>query len=161
MAAFLRLGLVEGPGKGREVGLAVSQYFHFRGGHFVRMSNAADNGANASMCASGDNVVAGWIVAPKQDAGKNGFKSGANGVDKGYLINGHDDVFAIRPDETFASMAASWIGYGMGIINSGATYALTQKAKYVKSTTASPLACIDVDVEQKILFVKIKRHQPA
>lgn len=161
MGAFLRLGHVEGGGKGREVGIANAQYFHFRGGHFCRMSNAGDNGANASLCASGNKTVVGWLVAPKQAAGKKSYMSAANGVDKGFLIMGHDDVFAIRPDEGFASMAASWIGYGMGITLSNATYGTIQKAKYVKSTTASPLACVDVDVDRKILFVKIKSHQPA
>jgi hypothetical protein len=117
-------------------------------------------GANrASLCASGNLNVIGWLTAPKQDAGKVGFKSGGNGVDKGYVVMGHDDVFAIRPSEAFASMAASWIGKGMAIVNSGATYAIEQKAKYGPGA-ATPLACVDVDVDNKILFVKIKRHQP-
>ena len=160
MAAFLRLGLVEGRGKGREVGMSKDMYLNYRGGHFVRMSAVAGNGANATLCASGDLVVAGWLTAPKQATGKAAFKSGANGTDKGYLVNGYEDVFAIRPSEAFASMAASWIGNGMAIVNSGATYGILQKAKYGPGA-ATPLACVDVDVDNKILFVRIKRHQPA
>ena len=166
MGAFLRLGQVEGRGKGKEQYLAKNQYFHFRGGHFVYMSGAgavAGNKRAASLCASGvgDTTIAGWLVAPRQDNGKTGFKVVNSGTDKGFLINGFEDVFAIRPDEVDASMAASWIGYGMGIKNTGATYNLIQRATYKKSTTATPLACVDVDVEHKILYVRIKNHQPA
>lgn len=165
MGAFLRLGQVEGPGKGKEQYLAKNQYFHFRGGHFVYMSGAgvvAAGKRSASLCASGvgDAAIAGWLVGVKQDQGKTGFKVDNHTTDKGFLINGHDDVFAIRPDEADASMAASWIGVGMGIKESGATYNLIQKATYKKATNATSLACVDVDVEQKILYVKIKNHQP-
>ncbi len=112
MGAFLRLGLVEGRGKGKEQAVAKDQYFHFRGGHFVYMSGAGAVAAGkrgASLCASGvgDTAIAGWLVAPKQATGKNAFKSAAADGDKGFLINGFEDVFAIRPDEADASMAAS------------------------------------------------------
>lgn len=153
--AFLRIGHVEGRGKGREVTVAPSQYFHFRGGHFVKMSGLPSNGA--SLCASGDSLIMGWLVAPKQATGKKSYLSSSG--DKGFVINGYDDVFAIRPNEGAASMAASWIGKGIGIVNSGATYALEQKVKY--GTTASPLSIVDVDVDKKICFVRIKTHQPA
>lgn len=165
MGAFLRLGHVEGPGKGKEQYLAKNQYFHFRGGHFVYMSGAGAVAAgkrSASLCASGfDSAIAGWLVGIKQDAGKTGYKVTSHSTDKGFLISGHDDIFAIRPDEADASMAASWIGVGMGIKNAGATYGLIQKATYKKSTNATSLACVDVDVDNKILYVKIKRSQPA
>lgn len=156
MAAFLRLGYVEGRGKGKEVSLTADQYYNIRGGAFVKMP-VTNNGA--SLCASGNNTVAGWLIPPKQDAGKAGYLTVSG--DKGFLINGYEDVFAIRPDETFASMAASWISRGMGITLTNATYATIQRAKFVKGTTASPLACVDVDVEEKILYVRIKNHQPA
>ena len=165
MGAFLRLGLVEGRGKGKEQAVAKDQYFHFRGGHFVYMSGAgavAGNKRAASLCASGTDLsIAGWLVAPKQATGKNAYKSSSAGTDKGFLINGFEDVFAIRPSEGFASMAASWIGKGMGIVNAGATYGLMQKATHKAGATATPLACVDVDVDQKILYVRIKTHQPA
>lgn len=154
MGAFLRLGHVEGRGKGREVTLAPTQYYHFRGGHFVKMSGA-QNGA--SLCASGTTLVAGWLITPKQDTGKAGYKTVSG--DKGFLINGYEDVFAIRPNEGAASMAASWIGFGIGLVNSGATYATIQKVKF--GTTASPLSVVDVDVDNKVCFVRIKTHQPA
>jgi len=156
MGAFLRLGQVEGRGKGKELTLAAGQYYHILGGHFVKMSGA-QNGA--SLCASGTPTVAGWVISPKQDTGKDAYLTVSG--DKGFLINGYEDVFAIRPDETFASMAASWVGYGMGMTLANATYATIQKAKLVAAGTASPLACVDVDVEQKILYVRIKTHQPA
>ena len=164
MGAFLRLGLVEGRGKGKEQPIAKNQYFHFRGGHFVYLSGAgavAGGKRGASLCASGvgDNTIAGWLIAPKQDNGKTGLKA-TTGTEKAFLVNGYEDVFAIRPAEGFASMAASWIGFGMGIKNSGATYNLVQKATFKKSTTATPLACVDVDVDNKILYVRIKSHQP-
>lgn len=154
--ALIRLGHVEGNGKGREIGIANSQYFHLRGGHFVFQSPAGGN--RASLCASGAKRVLGWLVAPKQDAGKAGFKSAGNGVDKGFVIMGYDDVFAIRPNEGAASMAASWVGKGIGIVNTGATYGIIQKVKF--GSTASPLAVVDVDTTNKICFVKIKAHQP-
>jgi hypothetical protein len=153
--AFLRMGLVEGRGKGREVDVAPSQYFHIRGGHFVKMSAAANG---ASLCASGDTTVAGWLITPKQAAGKSAYLSVSG--DTGFLVNGYEDVFAIRPSEAFASMAASWVGKAMAIVNSGATYGIIQKAKYGPGA-ATPLACVDVDVDNKILYVRIKSHQPS
>jgi hypothetical protein len=151
--ADIRRGHVEGPGKGREIPVMASQYFHIRGGHFVKLREG-----NATLCASGDAIVAGWAVTPKQDTGKSAWKSGGKEVDKVFVIYGLEDVFSIPVNEKSASLAASWIGQGAGLLNTGATYAITQKALIGGAVTASPLSIVGVDtsVNPKVAYVKIK-----
>lgn len=152
MATSVRYGHCEGPGKGREYPTAANQYFHNLGGHFVKLV-----AGDVTLCASGDTGIAGWAVTPKHDSGKHAWKSSAS--DSVFVIYGLEDVFEMPVDETAASLAVSFIGHGAGIANSGATYALKQKAKISVSATpltATPLSIVDVDTDAKTVFVKVK-----
>lgn len=147
MATELRYGLVEGSGKGREIPIATTQYFHRQGGKFVYM-----NLGNASLCSSA-NLPAGWLFMPKQDAGKDGWKSVSG--DTAMVVYGDpDNVFEVPVKEYAASLAASQIGLCFKIVHVGATYAMKQYAK-VANTTASPLLVVDVDTTNKTARVKI------
>ena len=148
----LRYGLREGLGKGREVPITPNMYLHRLGGHFVKLQ-----AGNATLCATGDAVVAGWATAPKQATGKESWKgSASNEEDKLFVVYGADNVFELPVDEANASLAASFIGHGAALVNTGATYALIQKAKIAGSVTASPVSIVDVDTANKTVFVKIK-----
>jgi len=123
--AQVRYGHVRGPGKGIEVPLTANQYFHERGGHFVKLV-----AGNASLCATGDAVVFGWAESPKHADGYSSWKGSATAeADKLFVISGLEDVFELPVNEGNASLAASWVGRGAGIVNSGSTYTLIQKAK--------------------------------
>jgi hypothetical protein len=126
-------------------------YFHRLGGHFVKITEG-----NATLCASGDAVVAGWAVTPKQTTGKQSWKGGGKEADSLFVIYGLEDVFELPVNEGNASIAASWIGQGAGLVNSGATHAMKQYAKIGGSVTASPVSIVDVDTDAKTVFVKIK-----
>jgi len=62
--AEIRFGLVEGPGKGREVRVAASQTFYRRGGKFVKLVNGY-----ATLCASDAATIHGWLETPKDASG--------------------------------------------------------------------------------------------
>lgn len=154
--AEIRMGWRDGPGKGREYPVAKNQYFHRRGGHFVYLQNG-----NASLCASvgiSDAKVMGWLESPKDDAGKNAYKSSSTtGKDKCFVITGLENTFCIPADEAAASVGATYIGWGAGLIaNRAATYGILQKAKVGCKATASPLTVVDYDKDNRLLYVKIK-----
>lgn len=151
MVTSLRYGHREGPGKGREVPIMANQYFHRLGGHFVKLREG-----NATLCATGDAVVAGWAVTPKQDDARESWAGGGKEVDSVFVIYGLEDVFELPVLEKNASLAASWIGQGAALVTSGATYAMKQYAKIGGSVTASPVSIVDVDTTAKTVFVKIK-----
>jgi hypothetical protein len=151
--AEIRMDFREGLGKGREYPATADMYVARRGGKFCKMSAQG----LATLCATGDSVVAGWMVTPKDAAGKNAWKSSSTaGADKVFVIYGLDDVYELPVDGANASIAASYVGMGAAIVNSGATYALVQKAKIGGSITSSPLTIVDVDTTNKTAFVKIK-----
>ena len=147
----LRYGWREGDGKGREYPVAADQYFHRRGGKFVKLVSG-----RVTLCASADTQIMGWAVTPKDDEGKNAWKSSSTaGKDKVFVITNLDNVFACPVDERTASIAESLIGRGAGLYNTGATYATIQKV-WLSSTNATPLSIVDVDTDNKIAYVKIK-----
>ena len=153
--AEVRYGHVEGPGKGREIPTAADQYFHRRGGKFVKLV-----AGNVTLCATGDAVVYGWANTPKHAEGYDAWKSSATAeADSVYVIYGVDDVFELPVDEANASLAASYIGQGAALVNSGSTYTTVQKAKIGGSVTASPVYIVDVDTDNKTVKVKIKAGQ--
>jgi len=147
----LRMGLREGTGKGKEYSVSPNAYFHRRGGHFVFMHLGL-----ASLCGTANNgKVAGWLESPKDTAGKDSWKSVSG--DKAFVIYCADNVFCMPVDETIASLAASWLYRGSGLVETGATHAMIQYAKLgVKGTIASPLSIVDVDVTNKLVYVKVK-----
>lgn len=151
----VRYGLVEGSGKGREVWLAPNQYFHRQGGHFVELRP----GGLATLCASGNGKVFGWIESPKQAEGYEAWKGSATArADKLFCVYADpDNVFEIGADEAGASVNATWIGRGCGLKLSGSTYTTVQKAKRATSVTASPVFVVDFDKTKKTVYVKVKQ----
>lgn len=146
----IRYGLVEGQGKGKEVRVASAQTFSRMGGKCAKLV-----AGSVTLCATGDTIVAGWVVSPKDDSGKNSWTSGAANADSVFLIRGtSDNVFELPVDEANASLAASYIGRGIGLVVSGATKTQVQKAKI--ATVASPLSIVDVDIENKTVRVAVK-----
>ena len=78
--AELSFGWREGPGKGREMGVAASQYFHRRGGHFVYVDSSGDVNVCGSQPTGGygntaASSVYGWLETPKDTSGYNSWKS--------------------------------------------------------------------------------------
>lgn len=149
--AEIRFGLREGPGKGREVPFAADVYVHRRGGKFVKLILGV-----ASLCASGDTHIFGWAETPKDTAGYSVWKSSSTAkADKVFVVYGNDNVFEMPVNETKASLGASFIGIGVAIVETGATYTLKQQAK-LDSTAASMLNIVDIDKANRTVFVKIK-----
>jgi len=150
--AELRMGLREGTGKGKEYELSPTQYYHRRGGHFVQVANGL-----ASLCASGFcTQVMGWVETPKDTSGKDSWVSSSG--DKCFVTYCGDNVFVMPVNEGNASLSTSYIGKGAGIVNTGATHAMIQKAK-LGAVTASPLSIVDVDTTTsgaRLVFVKVK-----
>lgn len=160
--AELRYTNVEGRGQGREYKVAADQYMHRRGGKFIKLVNGRVN-----VCASGDSMVAGWAVTPKDASGYSAWKSSSTaGEDKIFVIYGLDNIFELPVHEGNASLTASpYIGQGAAVVcatnNSAATsgpaggYDKIQYAK-IAGGTASPLSIVDVDTDNKTAKVRIK-----
>lgn len=147
--AEIRYGWREGSGRGKEYTCAADQYFARRGGKFVYL-----NAGYVTLCASGATQVMGWAETPKDAAGKNSWKSSSG--DKVFVMYDTDAVFELPADEAGASLCATWLGaVNVGIVTSGATYAMVQKAKY-GTVTGSPLTVVDYDSTNKTVFVKVK-----
>lgn len=147
--AEIRYGWREGSGRGKEYTCAADQYFYRRGGKFVYL-----NDGYVTLCATGVTQVMGWAETPKDASGYNCWKSSAG--DKVFVMYDGDAVFELPADESNASLSATWLGgAGVGIVNSNATYTLTQKAKY-GTVTGSPLTVVDYDSTNKTVFVKVK-----
>jgi len=152
----LRYGLVEGGGHGREVKLAPNQYFHRKGGHFVRIRP----GGYATLCASGNCVaVMGWCETPKQADGYDAWKGSATaGADKLFCVYADpDNVFEIPVNEKNSSVNATCIGKGAGLALSGSTYTIVQKALVGGAVTASPLMVVDFNKDNRSVLVRVKQ----
>lgn len=153
--AELRYGLVEGGGHGREVKLAPNQYFHRRGGHFVQIRP----GGIATLCASGVGRVFGWVDSPKQADGYEAWKGSAtSGADKVFCVYADpDNVFEIPVNEKNSSVNATCIGKGAGLVLSGSTYTIVQKALVGGAITASPLSVVDFNKDNRTVLVRVKQ----
>lgn len=149
MGKELRYGHVEGPGKGKELPMAASQYFARRGGKFAYLSSGRLT-CNATITAA----VAGWVVTPKDATGKNAWMSSAG--DKCFCIRGLEDVFEMPAYEANASVNATAIGMSGLPWNVGATYAMVQYCNIKPGKAASPLTIVDVDTVNRTVLVKIK-----
>jgi hypothetical protein len=150
----IRFGLVEGEGKGREVALSPNMYLHRMGGHFVHMHLGV-----ATLCASGETEVSGWLEAPKQADGYEAWKSSSTrAADKAFMVySTSENVFEMPANEAEASLGASWLFRGAGIVTSGSTYTLKQKAKF--GAAASQLTVVDYDKDNKTVFVRVKNSK--
>jgi hypothetical protein len=149
--AEVRYVAVEGEGHGRELPVAASQYVASRGGKWAKLV-----AGRLTLCASGDGLVAGWMNIPANDDGYDAWKSSTTaGADKIFLNYGLDLVCEMPADETLASLNASWIGMGVGIIATPFNgYTNIQKAKI--GATASPLVIVGVDTVRNTVLTRIK-----
>jgi len=150
----IKFGLREGRGTGKEYPVAANQYFHNRGGRFVYL-----DAGNVTLAASDTTTIMGWADAPKQASGYQAWKSSSTAEkDKVFVVTNLDGVFELPWDNSLgASLAASLIGAGVGLNNSGSTYTTKQLARY--GATATPLKLVDVDTENTTAFVRIKNKQ--
>lgn len=147
MTSRVRMGHVEGPGKGREYPMAADQYIARRGGKFVYLS-----GGEVTLCASNIDPI-GWVVSSKDDSGKSAWKSVSG--DYNFVIDGLNDVFEMPVADAVASLAASQIGLVFKVDQVGATYAMVQKAIVSNSTDTVGVKVVDVDTDEKIVQVKM------
>ena len=144
--AEIRFGLVEGPGKGREVRVAASQTFYRRGGKFAKLVNGF-----ATMCASDAATIHGWLETPKDASGYAYWTSSSTaGNDKVFMIYADDDNAFELPNKR-TSCTASDIGAGAKIIISSSI----QCAERVDTGASSCLSIIDVDTANNTLKVKV------
>jgi len=151
MSSEIRYGNVAGPGSGREYRVAADQYVSRKGGKFVQLV-----AGDVTLCASGATQIAGWAETPKDADGYNAWKSSATArADKVFVISAECNTFELPCNEANATLTASYIGCGCGIVNSGTTYTLVQKAK-LGAVTASPLTIVDVDTVNNTVRVKVK-----
>lgn len=144
---------IEGEGSGREYPVAANQYLHRLGGKFVYLS-----AGNVTLCASDATEVAGWANAPKCATGYNAWKSSSTAEeDEIFVTYGLEDVYEMPYDNTTnASLAASLIGAGCDVIESGATYTYKQKARYHATAASNLLDIVDVDTDNTTVRVKIR-----
>lgn len=151
--AELRYGQVEGSGHGREYPVAASQYFHRRGGKFVDIASG-----NISLCASDSASVFGWVDSPKHAAGTDSYLSSSTaGKDKLFVVYDLDAVFEIP---YYTTVTTSLIGDDMGIINmgtAGKNQSVTATSVQVGKVGSSNevLQCVDVDIANQTVFVKV------
>jgi hypothetical protein len=146
-----------GPGKGREYPVAAAQYFHRRGGHFVR-ANAAGHVIIATTTSLGSGLL-GWAEVPKDTAGKNSWKSSDTAAaDSAFVIVGCEDTYEIPYDISTASANATQVGKGAACIakSSTATHSLIQQAKYYATTASCNLIIEDYDKTKQTVWVRIK-----
>jgi len=161
--AEIRFDHREGTGKGREYPVAADQYFSRRGGKFVFLNV---NG-NAELCASYStvsgyatcattNAIFGWLESPKDAAGYNAWKSSSTAAaDKCFVIYELDGVFEM-PYVTTASITATQVGLGAGIVEVGTTYTTIQRCSYFATAASCCLTIVDHDRTNQTAFVKVK-----
>ena len=150
--AEIRMGQREGNGHGKEIRVAADQYMARRGGHFVYL----DSGA-VTMVASNTEKVYGWAESPKDAAGYSSWKSSsvANSDDI-FVIDELDGVFEMPYDASATTLSLDHIGETMTIAESGVTYSQVQEARYDSALAASLLVCVDVDLTNQTVLVKMK-----
>lgn len=156
--AEIKYGHREGPGHGKEYPVAANQYFHNRGGHFVYLVNG-----NVTLVGSSNKKIAGWAEIPKQAAGYESWKSSSTAeADSVFVITGVDDVFEVPCLQSQASLNASWIGAGVGIVNAtmpgeSTMYEKRQQVVPQQGNTpaATPLTIVAIDKDNSTVLVKI------
>lgn len=153
--AEMKYGHREGPGKGKEMPVAASQYFHRRGGHFV-VANAAGHMLVASTVNSASPLV-GWAEVPKDASLKSSWKSSSTaGADSVFVITGLENIFEMPVDKSVASANATLVGKGCGITDANATYTMIQRAAYYATAASCNLVVHDYDKDNQTVRVSIK-----
>lgn len=154
--AEIRYGLVEGGGKGKEVPLAATQYFHRRGGKFVTLNTAG----NAEAVTTGT-VVAGWLEVPKHTSGQDTWvSSGTAKADHAFMIYADpDNVFELPASSTRTLSASALLGSAR-LVTTGATTSIRQQAQWITTaasiSTDAVLTIVDMDLTNNTVKVKVK-----
>lgn len=142
---------------GQEYVCATGQYFSRLGGHFVTRA-----GDGVKLVDTNASPILGWAETPKHDAYKDAWKSSATdgaGRDKVFVITGRNVVYAMPALESTASLNASLIGDAAELtINSTATYATIQSVLLGASTT-NQVVIEDVDLVNRIVYVRINTFE--
>ena len=162
--AEIRFDQREGTGKGREYPVAASQYFSRRGGKFVYLNL---NG-NVTMCASYSTVsgygtcattnsIFGWANTPKDTAGYNAWKSSSTAaVDKVFVDYDLGGVYEVPYLTSAASITATQVGLGAGLVIGGTTYTTIQYCQYFATAASCCLTIVDFDKDNQTAFVRVK-----
>ena len=127
----IRMGHVEGPGKGRNLPMTDGQYIARRGGKFGYKAVGA-----ITLCGS-TNFPTCWIESSKDDNGQNSWLTASG--DYCHCIQGYDNLFEMPVFEVVASLAASQIGILLLIEN----YKLARD-RSTATVTATTLQCVNV-----------------
>jgi len=154
MGKFIKYGWMEGPGKGKEVPVAASQYFNRLGGHFVYINSAGHAAeVNSTYYAN----IFGWADTQKDASGKSSWKSSSTAAaDKVFVITGVENKFWMPISNAHASANATILGKSALIQNTGATYTLIQKVGTAYNTAASGVLLIhDYDASEDLALVSI------
>lgn len=149
----LKMGFVEGNGRGREYPVAADQYFFRRGGHFVTI----DTAGNIVTATQNTFEALGWAETPKDTAGKDYWKSSATAkTDSVSVVYGVDNRFEMPIETSTASANATIVG-AMG--NCGTVCSnSTNIQQFVKRGTAasSNLTVYDYDQDNQTVIVGIR-----
>jgi len=166
MADVLKYGWVYGGKQGQEMKVAKTQYFNRLGGAFVTASGAT---GVMKLTTASTNVIVGWAEVPRggwstSDATKSYYQSSSTvGKDKVHVITDPTAVYAMPVLETEASLTASLIGRFVAASAAGSTTTLKQYARAKATTTAAnqQFFVVDVDTDEKIIYVRLNPHHVA
>jgi len=144
----IRFGHREGPGKGREYGVAASQAFARKGGKFVYMSTAG----TVTLAGGCKESIFGWAEVPKDASATNFWTSSATAHEsKVFVIYGLEDVFEVPYYSASASVCASTLSVNLGIYSSGGVQMLATSC----NTASECFSVVDYDKNENTVFVKI------
>ena len=151
--AEIRYGKREGPVGGKEYPVGASQRFQRRGGHFVTKVDGYIYLAASNMRGAG---LLGWAETPKDDSGYNYWQSSSTrGADSVFVHTALDNVYELPWYGTRGAslVATTLLGRGCDLICTPLT---TDYQAAMIGKVASPIVIVDVDVDNKTVFVKIK-----
>jgi hypothetical protein len=133
----IKYGYAEGPGKGREILVRASNYFHRRGGHFV----CADTNGAASLITTEDTgKILGWLESPKDSVtASETWMAVAAGTDTAFVIMDTDSKFWVKYG---GAVNATLIGKGADLTTSGSGGNMIQKVTNAGCLNATALVRI-------------------
>ena len=162
MADVLKYGWAYGGKQGVEMKAAKSQYFNRLGGAFVTASGAT---GVMKLTTASTNVIVGWAEVPRPGVAASDYwiSSSTVGKDKIHVITDPTAVFCMPVIETEASLTASLVGRFVAASAEGSTTTLKQKARCKATTTAAnqQFFVVDVDVDEKLMWVRVNPHHVA
>jgi hypothetical protein len=157
MADVLKYGWAYGGKQGQEMAVGNAQSFYRTGGAFVTASNISQAVTVMNLCTASTDGVVGWAEVPR--AAVPGIvdwwtsPADSNADDKIHVITDPTAVYALPVDESAASLGLGNIGMYAGLVVSASIqYAYAQ---VVVATTNKQLFVVDVDVAEKIMYVRI------